>query len=214
MEDLLPSAIVSDNADDNESLSSSVSSAPVHNKEEFRDNVDDLYDEEIDDEDEAYVYKHLRGGLEETIEIQQRQSGDGKRKKEDGGEGTVKTETLQVLKPRYSDAILSCPCCLTVVCMDCQKHETYSNQYRAMLVMNIGVHWNRRYRWDDDANELMVVEGQSSSIERNVVENDASAVGVEEQYYSVYCLHCSTHVAYLNMKDEVYHFSGCVASQG
>ena len=32
-----------------------------------------LYDEDLDDEDEAYVYKHLRGGVKETVTILQQQ---------------------------------------------------------------------------------------------------------------------------------------------
>ena len=37
---------------------------------------------------------------------------------------------------RHSDAILSCPGCLTTVCIDCQRHEFYTTQYRAMFTMN------------------------------------------------------------------------------
>lgn len=37
---------------------------------------------------------------------------------------------------RQSDAILSCPGCMTTVCIDCQRHEYYTTQYRAMFVMN------------------------------------------------------------------------------
>jgi hypothetical protein len=40
---------------------------------------------------------------------------------------------------RESDAILSCPACLTTLCIDCQQHEVYLNQYRAMFVMNCAV---------------------------------------------------------------------------
>jgi len=35
-----------------------------------------------------------------------------------------------------SDAFLSCPCCFTMVCMNCQRHEQYPGQYRAMFVTN------------------------------------------------------------------------------
>ncbi|KAI3428041.1 hypothetical protein D9Q98_006427 [Chlorella vulgaris] len=38
-----------------------------------------------------------------------------------------------------SDAILSCPLCFTTVCIDCQQHELYDSQFRAMLVMNCKV---------------------------------------------------------------------------
>ena len=37
---------------------------------------------------------------------------------------------------RQSDAILSCPGCLTTVCIDCQRHEYITTQYRAMFVTN------------------------------------------------------------------------------
>eukprot|EP01023_Acetabularia_acetabulum_P028918 TRINITY_DN2731_c0_g2_i2.p2 TRINITY_DN2731_c0_g2~~TRINITY_DN2731_c0_g2_i2.p2 ORF type:complete len:145 (-),score=22.57 TRINITY_DN2731_c0_g2_i2:211-645(-) len=37
---------------------------------------------------------------------------------------------------RASDAILSCPCCFTTLCIDCQKHARIQTQYRAMFVMN------------------------------------------------------------------------------
>lgn len=35
-----------------------------------------------------------------------------------------------------SDAILSCPLCFTTLCVDCQQHAYYENQFRAMFVMN------------------------------------------------------------------------------
>ncbi|CAG0883887.1 unnamed protein product [Cyprideis torosa] len=38
-----------------------------------------------------------------------------------------------------SDAVLNCPCCMGMVCLDCQRHEIYSNQYRAMFVFNCKV---------------------------------------------------------------------------
>lgn len=40
---------------------------------------------------------------------------------------------------RVSDAVLSCPGCFTMLCLDCQKHDKYHNQYRAMFVVNCQV---------------------------------------------------------------------------
>lgn len=37
---------------------------------------------------------------------------------------------------RASDAILSCPGCFTTLCIECQQHDRYDDQFRAMLVMN------------------------------------------------------------------------------
>lgn len=39
-------------------------------------------------------------------------------------------------KGHKSDAVLSCPLCFTTLCLDCQQHERYENQFRAMFVMN------------------------------------------------------------------------------
>ncbi|GFR39703.1 hypothetical protein Agub_g182, partial [Astrephomene gubernaculifera] len=40
---------------------------------------------------------------------------------------------------RVSDAVLSCPGCFTTLCIDCQRHEKFHQQYRAMFVMNCQV---------------------------------------------------------------------------
>jgi hypothetical protein len=38
-----------------------------------------------------------------------------------------------------SDAVLSCPACFATLCIDCQQHELYSNQFQAMFVTNCKV---------------------------------------------------------------------------
>ncbi|KAJ7954589.1 E2F-associated phosphoprotein [Quillaja saponaria] len=35
-----------------------------------------------------------------------------------------------------SDAVLSCPACFTTLCLECQRHEKYVTQYRAVFVVN------------------------------------------------------------------------------
>lgn len=37
---------------------------------------------------------------------------------------------------KQSDAILSCPLCFTTVCVECQQHDVYENQFRAMFTLN------------------------------------------------------------------------------
>ncbi len=39
-------------------------------------------------------------------------------------------------KGHTSDAVLSCPLCFTTLCLDCQQHARYDNQFRAMFVIN------------------------------------------------------------------------------
>ena len=43
---------------------------------------------------------------------------------------------------RRSDAILSCPGCLTSVCLDCQQHAERDGHFRAMFVRNCRCSWS------------------------------------------------------------------------
>lgn len=211
------------------------------------ENADNLYSGDMDGEDEAWVYKHLRGGTEEIVNVRRRTIAKGKahcaKSKSNSGESAgsfhskvdddwmYDAEQIRVLKPRNSDAILSCPCCFTTVCMDCQQHERYKNQYRAMFVMNIGVHWDIQLVFDARAKVLKPRpannECASEHVANNTIGSEASLPDMvpddgahkretdnldDEYFYSVYCLECKTEVAALNMEDEVYHFFGCLAS--
>ncbi|XP_050374259.1 uncharacterized protein LOC126791815 isoform X2 [Argentina anserina] len=39
-------------------------------------------------------------------------------------------------KGSVSDTVLSCPSCFTTLCLECQRHEKYVTQYRAVFVVN------------------------------------------------------------------------------
>ena len=104
-------------------------------------------------------------------------------------------QVVQVYKPRSSDAVLSCPCCFNIVCMDCQRHKRYVNQFRAMFVMGVVVDWNNILVYDDDQQTLVA----------KIVDNQQ-----DNEYYSVECATCRTQVGALDMTDEVYHFFGCI----
>lgn len=211
-----------------------------------------LYDPNGDEEDEAYVYKHLRGGVEEVVKLElaaaaATQPTNNKTQSPPTNDCSTnhamqshphssslllssppssssssslnQTQTMSILKPRHSDAILSCPCCFQIVCMDCQRHEKYTNQYRAMFVMNIGVDWNHVLDYSDhkqkQQQELEEEEPNAykrfnqDAMDHCCIENTKEATHV---YYSVHCLQCKTEVAALGMHDEVYHFFGCLVS--
>lgn len=233
---------------------------------------DELYNPNEDEEDEAYVYQHLRGGIEETVPIRRRQSQgttkdnySGNEDMDSGEKSSISTvndttkshskstkstnsttgkadqsftrEQAKILKPRSSDAVLSCPCCFQIVCMDCQRHERYANQFRAMFVMNIGVSWDRYLNPDnlDKANRIGIssavdsddITNQAPKKARNeedisksvkIPHHEAKGITTAEEltagdlYYSVHCSNCNTEVAALDMTDEVYHFFGCLVS--
>ncbi len=274
---------------------------PNQNDEDENDSVDenemkesagpeDFYCSNMDDEDEAYVYKHLRSGREETVHVrraypqqlneEQQQRGNSKKlllnetstEKSNGqntshlestsnsdrngtnGEeeeqelplSTAATQTnnpqsinllhqARLLKPRTSDAILSCPRCFNVVCMDCQQHERYSNQYRAMFVMNIGVDWTKKMMYDEAIGGLKayttnggnggrtlggIMEGEEedASMPDRIPHDDImqsssnTTEPTKEAYYSVHCSYCRLELAALDMGDEIYYFFGCIAS--
>ncbi|KAL3792158.1 hypothetical protein HJC23_009622 [Cyclotella cryptica] len=220
---------------------------------------DDLYCANMDDEDEAWVYKHMRSGKEELVYIRTQQTSG---KEQDGtnhggasgqahasqdgnlvdksnntlpdqddvtGQNKQTMHQALMLKPRNSDAVLSCPRCFTTVCMDCQQHESYANQYRAMFVMNIGVDWNKRMVYDDAVGglKLLPLGGERSTHSGNEVDannipdtipHDLDNAGLKNDndpkqiYYSVHCGYCQWEVAVLDMKDEIYYFFGCIAS--
>ena len=131
-------------------------------------NKDDLYGDQLDDQDEAWVDQHLR-----LPDKQQK----------------VGTTT---------DAILSCPCCFTVVCMDCQRHERFVSQFRAMFVMNIHVDWTLTLVYQDETQQL--------------VKQNENCDDTKDVYYSVHCQNCNTQVAALEKEEEIYHFFACLAS--
>jgi len=74
-----------------------------------------LYDDDEDEVNEDWVVEHLMLGEEKKI--------NGRK----------------VKKARETDAVLSCPACFTILCCDCQQHDLYANQFRAMFVFKCRV---------------------------------------------------------------------------
>mmetsp|Transcript_22315 Transcript_22315/g.31418 ORF Transcript_22315/g.31418 Transcript_22315/m.31418 type:complete len:316 (+) Transcript_22315:85-1032(+) len=237
---------------------------------------DILYNPNKDEEDEAYVYRNLRGGMNELVSMkvsnnQKRRNvssvsrpssstsvsdsynnndntknninkNNSNNNNNNNGGGEEGGKLTRVLKPRNSDGVLSCPCCFQIVCMDCQRHDRYTNQFRAMFVMNIGVDWERivtpmgkqntghylnggqNYNNNNDnthessSHPLLHKKKRVEKIPTDDLQDDNNIHTFRgddtegEVYYSVHCVSCRTEVAALNMEDEVYHFFGCLAS--
>jgi hypothetical protein len=178
---------------------------------------DQLYDRNLDEEDEAYVYKHLRGGVEETVTVKNQTTDTNT-----SASTTTAKKQVKIYKPRTSDAVLSCPCCFNIVCMDCQRHTRYTNQFRAMFVMGITVDWHRRLRYEEAQQALVVItdpqqeQQQQQDRPNQVVPPEAEFIPPFHQedgeYFAVLCETCKTQVAALDMKEELYHFHGCLES--
>jgi hypothetical protein len=203
---------------------------------EAADGANEFYDPHGDEYDEAFVYKHMRCGLPETVQVRNGQNTAAQR---NNNTSTEETQRLQALKPRHSDAVLSCPCCFEIVCMDCQQHDRYANQFRAMFVMNVAVHWDHVLVYDTAVQGLVrstehapviataadvsaVDSHKNSSIQippesgssdsTSKVEIIQNKDAKSEHYYQTVCANCQTQVAALDMTDETYHFYGVLAS--
>uniref|UniRef100_A0A673U7S6 E2F associated phosphoprotein n=1 Tax=Suricata suricatta TaxID=37032 RepID=A0A673U7S6_SURSU len=89
-----------------------------------------LYDPEKDNRDQAWVDAQRRGYH---------------------GFGIQRPHHPQQPVPN-SDAVLNCPACMTTLCLDCQRHESYKTQYRAMFVMNCSVNKEEVLRYKTPEN--------------------------------------------------------------
>ncbi|UXI16778.1 39S ribosomal protein [Sarcoptes scabiei] len=52
-----------------------------------------------------------------------------------------------------NDVKLNCPCCLSLLCLDCQRHEIYKTQYRAMFVVNCRIDFQKRLIYRNKSRE-------------------------------------------------------------
>ncbi|KAE8587352.1 hypothetical protein XENTR_v10021939 [Xenopus tropicalis] len=108
-----------------------------------------------------------------------------------------------------SDAILNCPACMTTLCLDCQRHESYRTQYRAMFVMNCTVNKQEvlQFPVQSSANN----KGRARKKPKHPQTETETKNKETEMYHPVKCNECSTEVAVYD-KEEVYHFFNVLAS--
>ncbi|KAM9786489.1 E2F-associated phosphoprotein isoform X4 [Syngnathus typhle] len=107
-----------------------------------------------------------------------------------------------------SDAVLNCPACMTTLCLDCQRHEKYRTQYRAMFVMNCSVNKEQVLRYKKQMDRT---PGKKWNRMREQATAAPVGMDADEAYHPVQCSECSTEVAVLD-KDEVYHFFNILSS--
>uniref|UniRef100_A0A8C9Y1C9 E2f-associated phosphoprotein n=1 Tax=Sander lucioperca TaxID=283035 RepID=A0A8C9Y1C9_SANLU len=160
-----------------------------------------LYDPDKDDRDQAWVDARRR-----RYEV----------RKWPAAGSRSQPRTSQSLPS--SDAVLNCPACMTTLCLDCQRHEKYRTQYRAMFVMNCAVKKDEvlRYKTQQEVkpknNKRKRRSGQTTETPMDVTPDPAPAgMDADEVYHPVQCTECSTEVAVFD-KDEVYHFFNILAS--
>ncbi|KAL7180772.1 hypothetical protein ACSBR1_039767 [Camellia fascicularis] len=100
-------------------------------------------------------------------------------------------------KGHYSDAVLSCPACFTTLCLECQRHEKYVTQYRAVFVSNCKI----------KTDEVSPVGLKRKRGKRRIEYGDGG-----ETFKPVCCAVCSTEVGVID-EEEVYHFFNALPSE-
>jgi len=103
--------------------------------------------------------------------------------------------------------VLNCPGCFAPLTQDCQRHETITNQYRAMFVMNCIVN-------SDEVIHAPLKQRKSKS-KANRTQKTFSATpneaDVNDKFNTVKCKVCNTQLGFYD-HDEVYHFIDVLAS--
>jgi len=139
-------------------------------------NDDLLYDPHMDDRDQRWV--------------------DGQRRSHRSGLGKHK-------KMPNSDALLDCPACLTTLCIDCQRHDSYKHQFRAMFVMNCEVDVSETLQCPEMAPKKKKKKKKDPPVPPTPQPQD--------MFHPVKCTECRTTVGVVD-RDEVYHFFNVLAS--
>ncbi|KAJ7344935.1 hypothetical protein JRQ81_000885 [Phrynocephalus forsythii] len=180
----------SDSEDEDKKVTPEVRRKRRHQQRRIPTNDELFYDPEEDNRDQAWVDRKRRGYHRiRSMRSQQ-----------------------QVKHPAVpnSDAVLNCPACMTTLCLDCQRHESYKTQYRAMFVMNCTVIKEEILKYKEPLNK------KTKRGRKTLKQNSESIAGPEKQeeeeiYHPVKCTECSTEVAVWD-KDEVFHFFNVLAS--
>lgn len=141
--------------------------------------------------------------LEAELEEEQK---DGGAPSADGGEPSPelydaaaddKDEAWVAAKRRggASDASLACPCCLALLCSDCQQHTLYATQFRAMFVSENCV--------VDKWAPLRMGEQKEMARRRGSTSAATNGGGDGELFWPVHCAACNTQA-------RVRGFASCV----
>lgn len=153
----------------------------VKDKKSKQEVNDDLfYDPNMDDEDQAWV---------EDI-----------RKDYSKGRKNQKQKPLP-----NSDAVLNCPACFVTLSLDCQRHDKYESQYRAMFVMNCTVDSSQQLKYPEPKSKRKKSKKKAEGEAANQI------VDPNDLFHPVKCDRCSTQVAVYDT-DEIYHFFNVLAS--
>ncbi|XP_019615568.1 PREDICTED: E2F-associated phosphoprotein-like [Branchiostoma belcheri] len=184
---------VTDESTDSEAVGADGKGKKRRKKHRVMTNDELFYDPNMDADDEKWMTRQRE--KYRAINEQKASSGAGP------SAGKPKAQPAP-----NSDAILNCPACMTTLCIDCQRHDLYQTQYRAMFVLNCNVIRAERLRYPK--------KNRGSKKQKKGVERlEAAEPGADgdDIYHPVKCGVCSTEVAVYD-KEEIFHFFNVLAS--
>ncbi|VDN92744.1 unnamed protein product [Brugia pahangi] len=153
----------------------------------------EFYDSDEDEDNECWV-RHHREQLKIVKPLNSfSNEDDGTKQKKDQDHAT--------------DAVLSCPACMSLLTRDCQRHELYLNQYRAIFVENCNVVKNEVLFLPQSGKNKHKARKNVAGIKPNAVVDAAvsTVLPKEDLFHPVLCSICTTNVGVYDY-EEVFHF--------
>ncbi|MFH4984629.1 hypothetical protein AB6A40_011338 [Gnathostoma spinigerum] len=160
-----------------------------------------FYDSDEDDDNEKWVREHR-----ERLKLVKPEIGDN-------GTNKVKqaSATNDQVHDSETDAVLSCPACMTLLTRDCQRHDLYRNQYRAIFVENCKVlkdellYLPKRKQKKRRSKKEECGIPKETNLNTTVSASEVSKYSREDLFHPVQCGVCSTTVGVYDC-EELFHF--------
>ncbi|KAI8920796.1 E2F-associated phosphoprotein [Powellomyces hirtus] len=122
----------------------------------------------------------------------------------------------RILKTRISktslpapSATLACPLCMTPLCHDCQQHDLYETQFRAMFFENCVVDHGVQQRFPGPRKKGGHQQQRNRKLGGGVADGDDDDDD-DAVFWPVRCEICTTQVGVMD-KEEVVHFFNVIA---
>ncbi|CAG9530091.1 unnamed protein product [Cercopithifilaria johnstoni] len=153
----------------------------------------EFYDSDEDEDNERWVSRHR-----EELKI-------GKSLNNSSEEN--RTTKQKKDQDHVTDAVLSCPACMSLLTRDCQRHEIYLNQYRAVFVENCNVVKNEVLFLPQSGKNKRKARKNATGVKPNSIVDPAviTTLPKEDLFHPVLCKVCATNIGVCNY-EEVFHF--------
>ncbi|CAH8616712.1 unnamed protein product [Dicrocoelium dendriticum] len=157
----------------------------------------------------APISGETEGGTEEVTEPTEDLLYD--ELEDDASEKWVK-ENLLGGRSRHSDAVLNCPCCMTVLAVNCRRDQRFKTLYRSSFPINCVVDESTRLAAPTDSQHRRKRRKNVSKSDESVHTNAPDEENSSDNVFAVNCDVCGILVGTKDPKTNVTTFSGTLAS--